>query len=178
MERDVILAKQGNQQAFTRLYNNNIKYIVQMLNRWAHEYNDAEDIAQDAMTKAFKNINQFKGDSKFHTWIWRIAKNHAINHHERWTNRRPPRQDIDYTEVYLKNTESPESIIEEMDIEKHIVNVLNESSDEVRYIFLEKISSSDFSYEKMAKDLDIPVGTVRSRIFRVKDRILRGTDNE
>jgi len=170
-KNDVLLAQQGDQQAMTRLYNGSIEKVETMLLRWADDYNDAEDIAQEAMLKAFKSIDKFKGNSKFHTWVWRIAKNEAVNHHIKWSQRRPPRQDVDYNDAHLTNMETPEQIAEESDLESRIMSVLDNAPDDVRIMFIESILSSDFSHDKIAKRLNIPKGTVKSRLFSIREEI-------
>ena len=177
-KNDVILAQQGDQQAFARLYNGSINKIQVMLYRWTNGYDDAEDIAQDAMIKALTNINKFKGDSSFHTWAWRIAKNHAINHHVQVSERRPPRQDVDYADAHLTNNETPEKVMEEEQAEETISRVFNDAPDDLKDVFMERMTNLNSEDRELADRLGIPVGTVRSRYFRIKDRINKELGSE
>ena len=170
LEPDVELAKNGDQQAFTRLYNEHYLKIVKMLDRWTDDWAEAEDITQEAFFKAFTKIEKFKGESTFYTWLWRIAINECRNWNIKWNVRRVPRHDYPVYENDIVEKRTPEDEIDGSDMQQAISDVLSTCPDEMRETFIMRMDSDD-SDIGLAEALGVPLGTIRSRIFRVRRRI-------
>jgi RNA polymerase sigma-70 factor, ECF subfamily len=166
----------GNKKAFDLLV---LKYqhkIVSLVNRFVHDYDEAQDISQEAFIKAYRALKNFRGDSAFYTWLYRIAVNTAKNHLAA-KKRRPPAEDIDSKDAEqislnsgLKDIATPERNLVRDDIRAAIVDAMDNLSDELR----EAISLRELeglSYEEIAEVMNCPVGTVRSRIFRAREAI-------
>ena len=170
LEPDVELAKQGDQQAFTRLYNEHHLKIVKMLDRWTNDWSEAEDITQEAFIKAFTKIYKFKGESTFYTWLWRIALNECRNWNVKWNVRRPPRHDLGVLENDLFEERTSEDIINGFDMQVLVQEVLDGCPEELRDTFVRRMDS-DASDIELAEELGLPLGTIRSRVFRVRRRI-------
>ena len=134
------------------------------------------DLAQEAFIKAYRALPNFRGDSAFYTWLYRIAINTAKNFLVA-QSRRPPGSDIEATDAEqfegpsaLKETATPESMLLRDEIQKVIFSAIETLPDDLRTaITLRELE--DMSYEEIAEAMDCPIGTVRSRIFRAREAI-------
>lgn len=165
-------AQQGDSRAFDALV---IKYqqrVIQLVTRLVSDA-DAPDVAQEAFIKAYRALPNFRGQSAFYTWLYRIAINTAKNHLVS-RKRRPAGQDIDVQDAelyghteHLSDHASPEAELLTEEI-RQIVNATIEAlpSDLRTAITLREYDG--LSYEDIANAMECPVGTVRSRIFRAR----------
>jgi RNA polymerase sigma-70 factor (ECF subfamily) len=166
----------GDKQAFDVLVLKYQNKIIQLVNRYVHDVDEARDVAQEAFIKAYRAIGRFRGDSAFYTWLYRIAINTAKNYLVA-SGRRPPRSDIDAqdAEQYegaagLKEYATPERLLLKDEIQAAIATAIDELPDDLRTaITLRELEG--LSYEEIAQTMDCPIGTVRSRIFRARDAI-------
>jgi RNA polymerase sigma-70 factor, ECF subfamily len=169
--------QRGDRSAFDVLV---LKYqhkVVKLVMRYVRNAAEAEDIAQDAFIKAYRALPQFRGDSAFYTWLYRIAINTAKNAVVA-RSRNPVDFDLDMTnaeESYemqgrLKDSETPEALVLTDEI-RTVVNaaIANLPEDLRAAIVLRELEG--LSYEEIAVTMDCPVGTVRSRIFRAREAI-------
>ena len=168
--------QKGDKRAFDALV---IKYqsrIVKEITRYLHDPVESLDVAQEAFIKAYRALPNFRGDSAFYTWLYRIAINTAKNHLVSM-GRRPPQDDIEASEAEyyegpsaLKDTASPENMVLRDEIEQVIFSAIETLPDDLRTaITLRELE--DMSYEEIAEAMDCPIGTVRSRIFRAREVI-------
>ena len=168
--------QQGDKQAFDVLVLKYQNKIIQLVNRYVHDSDEARDVAQEAFIKAYRAIGRFRGDSAFYTWLYRIAINTAKNYLVA-SGRRPPRSDIDAQDaeqyegaVGLKEYATPERMLLRDEIQGSIAKAIDELPDELRTaITLRELEG--LSYEEIAQTMNCPIGTVRSRIFRARDAI-------
>jgi RNA polymerase sigma-70 factor (ECF subfamily) len=166
----------GDKQAFDVLVLKYQNKIIQLVNRYVHDADEARDVAQEAFIKAYRAIGRFRGDSAFYTWLYRIAINTAKNYLVA-SGRRPPRSDIDAqdAEQYegatgLKEYATPERLLLKDEIQAAIATAIDELPDDLRTaITLRELEG--LSYEEIAQTMECPIGTVRSRIFRARDAI-------
>lgn len=178
-QNDQILVERvqaGDKQAFDLLV---IKYqsrIVNVISRYVRDPVESMDLAQEAFIKAYRALPNFRGESAFYTWLYRIAINTAKNYLVA-QSRRPPSGDIEATEAEqfegpsaLKETATPESMMLRDEIQKVIFSAIEALPDDLRTaITLRELE--DMSYEEIAEAMDCPIGTVRSRIFRAREAI-------
>ena len=178
-ETDKVLVQRvqrGDKQAFDTLV---LKYqhkIVSLVSRYVSDPAEAMDIAQEAFIKAYRAIRNFRGDSAFYTWLYRIAINTAKNHLVSMS-RRPPASDLDAQEAEqiggqsrLKESGSPEHELLRGEIERTIRDAIEQLPEDLRTaITLREMEG--MSYEEIAQTMDCPIGTVRSRIFRAREAI-------
>ena len=166
----------GDKGAFDVLI---IKYqqrIVHVITGFIHDPVEALDVAQEAFIKAYRAIPNFRGDSAFYTWLYRIAVNTAKNHLTARA-RRPPASDVDamdatnfYDAPELKEFETPESHLMSDELEQKIHQAIDGLPEETAAAI--KLREFDgLSYEEISQALDCPIGTVRSRIFRAREAI-------
>lgn len=168
--------QKGEKQAFDVLVLKYQNKIIQLVYRYVHDPEEAQDVAQEAFIKAYKALGRFRGDSAFYTWLYRIAINTAKNYLVA-SSRRPPKSDIDAqdAEQYdgatgLKEYATPERLLLRDEIQESIARATDELPDELRTaITLRELEG--LSYEEIAQTMDCPIGTVRSRIFRARDAI-------
>jgi len=168
--------QRGEKQAFDVLVLKYQNKIIQLVNRYVHDTDEARDVAQEAFIKAYRAIGRFRGDSAFYTWLYRIAINTAKNYLVA-SGRRPPRADIDAqdAEQYegatgLREYATPERLLLKDEILEAIATAIDELPDDLRTaITLRELEG--LSYEEIAQTMDCPIGTVRSRIFRARDAI-------
>jgi RNA polymerase sigma-70 factor, ECF subfamily len=169
----------GDKGAFDALV---LKYqhkVTKLVMRYVRNPAEAEDIAQEAFIKAYRALPQFRGDSAFYTWLYRIAINTAKNAVVS-RDRSPVDYDLDLQnsdESYelqgrMKNAETPEGLV----LTDEIRTIVNEAMDALpedlrTAIVLRELEG--LSYEEIAASMDCPVGTVRSRIFRAREAIDR-----
>lgn len=168
--------QRGDKQAFDVLVLKYQNKIIQLVNRYVHDSDEARDVAQEAFIKAYRAIGRFRGDSAFYTWLYRIAINTAKNYLVA-SGRRPPRSDIDAqdAEQYegatgLREYATPERMLQKDEIQDAIAEAIDALPDDLRTaITLRELEG--LSYEEIAQTMDCPIGTVRSRIFRARDAI-------
>ncbi|MCK5382908.1 MAG: RNA polymerase sigma factor RpoE [Gammaproteobacteria bacterium] len=168
--------QRGDKQAFDVLVLKYQNKIIQLVNRYVHDTDEARDVAQEAFIKAYRAIGRFRGDSAFYTWLYRIAINTAKNYLVA-SGRRPPRSDIDAqdAEQYegasgLREYGTPERLLMRDEIQAAIAEAIDALPDDLRTaITLRELEG--LSYEEIAQTMECPIGTVRSRIFRARDAI-------
>ncbi len=166
----------GDKTAFDILV---LKYqhkVVNLINRFVSDQTECYDIAQDAFIKAYRAIGNFRGDSQFYTWLYRIAANTAKNHLASRARKSPNYTvDIEDAEHFegesgLKEYTTPENLLLGEEIEKTVFQAIADLPDDLKSaITLREIEG--LSYEEIAEVMDCPIGTVRSRIFRARDAI-------
>jgi RNA polymerase sigma-70 factor (ECF subfamily) len=169
--------KQGDKAAFDLLV---IKYqsrIVNLAMRFVRNQADALDISQEAFIKAYRAMPNFRGDSAFYTWLYRITVNTAKNYLAVKSNCRLPEVDQDPSEMEqidtgtaLKDLETPENLLLTQEIQDTVVRAIDNLPEDLRTaISLRELEG--LSYEEIAVTMDCPLGTVRSRIFRAREAI-------
>ncbi|NIL96199.1 MAG: sigma-70 family RNA polymerase sigma factor [Planctomycetales bacterium] len=130
---------------------------------------DARDVVQDAFVQAFVKLKTFRGSSAFYTWLYRIAINLAISHCRR---RRNPTVSIERSREATGSEpadphDGPTAVLEQNDRVTQVQQALASLSDEHRTILVLR-EMEDCSYETIADMLDLPIGTVRSRLHRAR----------
>ncbi|MER1966194.1 RNA polymerase sigma factor RpoE [Castellaniella sp. GW247-6E4] len=181
-EREVDLdlvqrVQRGERRAFDLLVIKYQRKIMRLLSRMIHNPADVEDVAQEAFIKAYRALPQFRGDSAFYTWLYRIAINTARN----WQAARHRRPN---TVSALENEDgetfdqidslsdhgTPESMVASRQIAETVNDAIEALPEDLRTaIVLREIEG--MSYEDIASTMQCPIGTVRSRIFRAREAI-------
>lgn len=168
--------QRGDKNAFNLLVLKYQNKVANLVARYVRNQADVPDIVQEAFIKAYRALPNFRGESAFYTWLYRIAvntaKNHLVAH-----GRRAPANDVDVedAEYYdgsdaLKEFASPERLVLSDEIQKVVFDTLETLPQELKMaISLRELDG--MSYEDIANVMDCPVGTVRSRIFRAREAI-------
>ena len=167
----------GDKQAFDLLVLKYQRKIMRLLSRMIRDQAEVEDVAQEAFIKAYRALPQFRGDSAFYTWLYRIAINTARN----WlsSNSRRPSTPSSYEhedgETFnemdnLTDNTTPESELASRQIAQTVNKAIEDLPEDLRTaIVLREIEG--MSYEDIAQSMNCPIGTVRSRIFRAREAI-------
>jgi len=181
-QRDVDAAlvarvQRGDKRAFDLLVLKYQRKIMRLLSRMIRDPGEIEDVAHEAFIKAYRALPQFRGDSAFYTWLYRIAINTARN----WqtsNNRRPSMSSVIETEEgetfdgidNLTDISTPESMLASRQIAETVNAAMQALPEDLRTaIVLREIEG--MSYEDIAQSMGCPIGTVRSRIFRAREAI-------
>ena len=163
----------GRTEAFGVLVERYQRRLYPTVLRLVGSAEDAEDILQDAFVRAFEKLDQFQGESSFYTWIYRIAVNLALSGHRRRrvrTAMRPGRRGATARGRHALDESAdadPAMPLERAERERIVAAALNRLGPEHRAVVVLK----DFDgrrYEEISAILDIPVGTVRSRLHRAR----------
>ncbi|WP_299194508.1 RNA polymerase sigma factor RpoE [uncultured Amphritea sp.] len=168
--------QEGDKTAFDLLVKKYQHKIIGLIGRYVYDHHEAMDVSQEAFIKAYRALPNFRGDSAFYTWLYRIAINTAKNHLVA-KGRRPPDMDVDVDDAHhfegdsgLKDIETPENSL----YRDELARVVREAMDKLPQDLRAALSLREFdglSYEDIAQIMDCPVGTVRSRIFRAREAI-------
>ena len=168
--------QQGDKNAFNLLVTKYQHKVANLVSRYVSNHSDVPDIVQEAFIKAYRALPNFRGESAFYTWLYRIAVNCAKNHSVA-LGRKPPSNDVEVedAEFYdggdaLRENASPEKILLTQEIKKAIFDTIEQLPDDLR-IAINFREIEGLSYEEIAVIMECPVGTVRSRIFRARDAI-------
>jgi len=168
--------QRGDKNAYSLLVTKYQHKVAHLVSRYVKNTGDVADVAQEAFIKAYRALPNFRGDSAFYTWLYRIAVNSAKNYLVA-QGRKPPANDVDVDEAdfyegsdALKENSSPERRMMSDQMEKILFDTLDKLPEDLRMaITLRELEG--LSYEDIANVMDCPVGTVRSRIFRAREAI-------
>ncbi len=168
--------QQGDKQAFNLLVVRYQHKVAHLVSRYVRNNGDIADVAQEAFIKAYRALPNFRGESAFYTWLYRIAVNSAKNYLVS-QGRRPPANDIDAEEAdfydgsdALRDVDTPERNLMSEQMRKRLFEAVDKLPEDLRMaITLRELEG--LSYDEIANVMDCPVGTVRSRIFRAREAI-------
>ncbi|MFM1880681.1 MAG: hypothetical protein RLZZ344_915 [Pseudomonadota bacterium] len=181
-EADQVLVSRvqaGDQGAFNLLVLKYQRKVLRLVSRLIRDPEEVEDVVQEAFIKAYRALPQFRGDSAFYTWLYRIAVNTAKNHLVSlgkqpipMTDLAPDEEDTESFEsqAVVSDNQTPESLL----LSRQIAETVNRSIEALppdlrAAITLREIEG--LSYEEIAEAMNCPIGTVRSRIFRAREFI-------
>jgi RNA polymerase sigma-70 factor (ECF subfamily) len=168
--------QKGEKAAFDILVRKYEHKLANVISRYIRDPSEVLDVSQEAFIKAYRALPNFRGESAFYTWLYRIAINTAKNHLVA-AGRRPPKDDIDAQDAEqfeagsgLKEYATPERLMLSNELADTIQDAIDELPEELRVaIVLRELEG--LSYEEIAGAMECPIGTVRSRIFRARDAI-------
>lgn len=171
-------ARKGNQQAYGELLGRYRDAIYFMLLKMVNSPVDAEDLTIEAFGKAFKNIDQYTPNFAFSTWLFKIATNNCIDFIRK---KRASHISLDQT-VDGEDSLAPSSLIQSDDPDpesyminkqkiKHMRAVVSRLKPRYRRL-VELRYFNEYSYEEIAVELDIPIGTVKAQLFRARELLL------
>tara|TARA_B100001564_G_C20593822_1_gene649214 strand:- start:721 stop:1296 length:576 start_codon:yes stop_codon:yes gene_type:complete len=163
----------GNTDSYKNLVD---KYQIRIINtcyKYTKNIIDAEDVAQEVFLKAFQNLSSFKSDSKFYSWIYRIAVNTSLNYinsKEKRNEKETISEENCLNSVNLAN-DSPKEYYQLNELINKIQPLIDNLPDDLRTL-IELYEIEDYTYEDISNKLDIPIGTVRSRLHRARNMLI------
>lgn len=172
----VLKVQSGDKSAYDLLV---LKYqhkIAKLVSRFIYNHAEVEDVTQEVFIKAYRALANFRGDSAFYTWLYRIAVNTAKNYLVTMS-RRPPSTDLEAGDAEnmelgasLRENATPESNMLAQEIGDTVKQAVEQLPEDLKVaIVLREIEG--LSYEEIADVMACPIGTVRSRIFRAREAI-------
>lgn len=173
----VARAQRGEKRAFELLVEKYQRKLARLLSRLIRDPAEVEDVTQEAFIKAYRALPGFRGDSAFYTWLYRIGINTAKNYLVAAGRRAPTSTEVEAEEAenfeegeQLRDINTPESQLLTKEIGETVNATIAELPEELREaIQLRELEG--MSYEDIARIMDCPIGTVRSRIFRAREAI-------
>jgi RNA polymerase sigma factor (sigma-70 family) len=171
-------ALQGNEKAFARLLNRYKDAIYFMLLKMVNNRSDAEDLTLEAFGKAFKSLHQYSPTYAFSTWLFKIASNNCIDFlrkkkgvHVSIENKEDNENNGDAIKLKTKELNPEERLIRQQKaiLLRKVVRKLKP-----RYqVLVELRYFKEYSYEEVAKELDLPLGTVKAQLFRAREMLFK-----
>ena len=173
----VTRAQAGDKQAFNLLVEKYQRKLARLLSRFIRDPAEVEDVTQEAFIKAYRALPAFRGDSAFYTWLYRIGINTAKNYLMAMGRRAPTSTEVEAEDAegfdegeQLRDINTPESLLLSNEIAETVNSTIQQLPEELRTA-IQMREIEGMSYEDIAKAMDCPIGTVRSRIFRAREAI-------
>lgn len=178
-DADRLLVKRvqgGDKAAFNALVLKYQQRILKLVSRYVRDPEEALDVSQEVFIRAYRALKNFRGDSAFYTWLYRIAVNASKNAIGA-AIRNPVEGGLDVDDPELMEVQrkmvdeaSPEHLLYTEELKQTINSAIEGLPPELRRAILLR-EMKGLSYEEIAKVMDSPVGTVRSRIFRAREAV-------
>jgi RNA polymerase sigma-70 factor (ECF subfamily) len=166
----------GDVRAFEFLFDKYREKVYRIAYRFVRDKEDALEVAQDVFLRVYTSLAKFKTDSKFFTWLYRVAVNRAID----FTRQRKSRPVIDMDPEILDAQVGassgkglgvdPASLAEEKDLEEHLARAVRKLSEKHRAVFLLH-AMENLSYKEIAVVMNCSIGTVMSRLFYARKKL-------
>jgi len=168
--------QRGDKRAFELLVAKYQRKVVRLLTRVVRDPADVDDVAQETFIKAYRALGNFRGESAFYTWLYRIAINTAKNHLAARSRRvQTSEADIEDAEEFdsatgLRDVATPDAMLLSKQVGEAVNRAIEALPEDLRTaIVLREIEG--LSYEEIAATMNCPIGTVRSRIFRAREAV-------
>jgi len=151
---------------FNDIYNEHKDYVFNVCYRLTKDKDDAEDCSQCVWTRVYTKLHTFRGDSDIKTWLYAIAKNRYLTQ---------LRTNVDFnTDVEDCTSQTPESITSD----RELISLAEETIQDDYYdILRDYLYNDEADYEDLSKKYNIPIGSIRSRIYRARRKLRRRMDN-
>jgi len=169
--------QRGDKRAFDLLVSKYQRKLFRLLSRLIRDPAEIEDVAQEAFIKAYRALPNFRGESAFYTWLYRIAINTAKNYLVAQGRRAPTQSDTEIEDAenfddgeLLRNEDTPDRILLSKQVAEAVNRAIEALPEELRTaIVLRELEG--LTYEEIAASMNCPIGTVRSRIFRAREAV-------
>jgi RNA polymerase sigma-70 factor (ECF subfamily) len=173
----VARAQQGDKKAFGLLVEKYHRKLGRLLSRMIRDQAEVEDVVQESFIKAYRALHNFRGDSAFYTWLYRIGINTAKNYLVSMGRKPQVMQEVEIEDVEnfdegieMRTMDTPETAMMTKEIAQTVNDTIASLPEELRTaITLRELEG--LSYEEIAMLMQCPIGTVRSRIFRARETI-------
>jgi RNA polymerase sigma factor (sigma-70 family) len=165
---------EGDQDAWERIVRQHWRKVFNLAYKFVGRHDEAEDLTQDIFLKIFKALHTFDRRANFQTWLISISRNLCIDHYRSVRKERQTMaRDIDASELSPASPErGPYGQLEELDVRQRIKRALNQLAPTLREAVMLR-DLQEFSYQEIAAKLNLPEGTVKSRINRGRLELAR-----
>jgi len=169
--------QRGDKRAFDLLVGKYQRKLFRLLSRLIRDQAEIEDVAQEAFVKAYRALPNFRGESAFYTWLYRIAINTAKNYLVAQGRRAPTQTETEVEDAEnfedgesLRTEDTPDRMLLSKQVAEAVNRAIERLPEELRTaIVLRELEG--LSYEEIAASMNCPIGTVRSRIFRAREAV-------
>lgn len=165
-------AQKGSHEAFAALVEEHQRYVYNLALRVVKDENEALDLTQETLVRAWTALPNFRGQSQFRTWLYRIVTNLCYN---RLPNLRRSLNDLGddvMEDIPETNFGTPSQEFESKETRRHLQQVI-ENLDENYRLLITLRYQNELSYDEIASTLNLPLGTVKTGIFRAKEQLRR-----
>ncbi|MEM8861835.1 MAG: sigma-70 family RNA polymerase sigma factor [Chloroflexota bacterium] len=159
-------AKQGDTRAFEVLVNQHARYVYTLTNRLLSNAQEAEDLAQETFIRAWQNLAKFRGDAQFKTWLYRIATNLCYNRLP-GLKRELAALDPDDSIVISDRAPRAEQQMIQADEQAQLKEMIESLPESYRLLIILR-HVNELSYAEISQVTDLPIGTVKTGIFRAR----------
>ncbi len=174
----VARAQAGDARAFDLLVRKYQHRVLGLVGRMVNDWAEAQDVSQEVFMRAWRSLGNFRGESSFYTWLYRIAVNTSKNQIVA-SGRRPMTAELQTVEDEhwsgadkMAEQSTPENELLRQEMEQSVVRTVEALPEDIRTaLTLREVDG--LSYDEIAELMQCPIGTVRSRIFRGRDAIER-----
>jgi RNA polymerase sigma-70 factor, ECF subfamily len=169
--------QRGDKRAFDLLVIKYQRKLFRLLSRLVRDQAEIEDVAQEAFIKAYRALPNFRGESAFYTWLYRIAINTAKNYLVAQGRRAPTQTEAEIEDAEnfddgdsLRTEDTPDRMLLSKQVAEAVNRAIERLPEELRTaIVLRELEG--LTYEEIAASMNCPIGTVRSRIFRAREAV-------
>ena len=169
--------QRGDKRAFDLLVAKYQRKLFRLLSRLIRDPAEIEDVAQEAFIKAYRALPNFRGESAFYTWLYRIAINTAKNYLVAQGRRAPTQTETEIEDAEnfedgdsLRTEDTPDRMLLSKQVAEAVNRAIERLPEELRTaIVLRELEG--LSYDEIAESMNCPIGTVRSRIFRAREAV-------
>ncbi|HEX2958465.1 MAG TPA: sigma-70 family RNA polymerase sigma factor [Chitinispirillaceae bacterium] len=166
--RRISLAAQGDKQAFSELFNQYRVMIYRIVIRFLGVSEDADDAVQQVFIELYKSLPGYMGNSKFTTWLYRIAVNVSIQYIRK--RKRGSDFEIFNPEFHVDTTQNSSSSVEQKELQKQIAAALEGIHERKRSVLVLH-DMEGLTMEEISEITGLPLGTVKSRLFHAREEL-------
>ena len=163
-------AQKGDHDAFAALVNEHQRYVYNLAFRVVRDENEALDLTQETFVRAWRALPNFRGQSQFRTWLYRITTNLCYN---RLPDLRRSLNDLGddvMREIPESNLETPAQKFELKEIKTHLHKAIDDLDANYKLLITLRYQN-ELSYEEISSTLNLPLGTVKTGLFRAKEKL-------
>jgi len=171
------ISKKGDISAFEELIETYQNKVFNIAYSMLNNYEDANDVAQEVFIRVYKSIKNFKGESSFSTWLYRITTNVCLDELRKRKNKNVvsidediPFDDGEVTRQIVDDGPTPDIIAEKKEVREIVNEAIGQLSEEHKTVIILR-ELQGLSYEEISKIINCPQGTVKSRINRARSAL-------
>jgi RNA polymerase sigma-70 factor (ECF subfamily) len=161
-------AKAGETEAFEILVSEHQKYIYNVILKIVFDKEEALDLTQETLLKAYLNIKKFRGNSSIRTWLYRIAINCAIDYLRKRNVEKSNFKEIEEFENEIKDFETPEEVLDKRLTAEMLMREINKLPADYKIVLILR-DIEGLNYEEISKIMNLNLGTVKSRLWRARN---------